>query len=133
MADPVSWLLIESGWKVVDSSGEEVGRVEEIVGDSSHDIFNGLTFATRMLGRPRYVPAEQVAEITEGCVRLALRRDAAERLAEYEEPPETAELSSAPASVGERVEHNVAPPATTLTRLPLLRRILLWFGLVGRR
>ena len=35
MGDPVSWFVIEPGWKVVDSGGEEVGSVDEVVGDST--------------------------------------------------------------------------------------------------
>jgi hypothetical protein len=46
VTDPVSWLLIERGWEVVDADGQEVGKIEEAVGDSTHDIFNGLTIAT---------------------------------------------------------------------------------------
>jgi hypothetical protein len=85
--DPVSWLLIERGWKVIDADGHEVGEVEETVGDSTHDIFNGLTIAKGLLSRGQYVAAEQVGEIVEGCVRLKLRSDEVERLPEYEEPP----------------------------------------------
>jgi hypothetical protein len=40
MADPVSWFVIEPGWKVVDADGEQVGTVDEVVGDSGDDIFN---------------------------------------------------------------------------------------------
>jgi hypothetical protein len=87
VADPVSWLVIERGWDVVDRDGEHVGKVEETVGDSTHDIFNGLTIAKGLLARGQYVAAEQVAEIVEGCVRLKLRRDEIERLPEYSEPP----------------------------------------------
>jgi len=72
--DPVSWLVIESGWKVVDSQGEEVGSVDEVVGDSSNDIFNGLSISTSLLGRPRYVPSEQVGTITQGRVQLKLTK-----------------------------------------------------------
>jgi hypothetical protein len=46
MADPVSWYLIEQGWEVVGSDGESIGKVEETVGDSTHDIFDGLTVGT---------------------------------------------------------------------------------------
>jgi len=87
MSDPVSWLMIESGWEVVDRDGDEVGKVEEIVGDTSLDIFNGLTIAVGLLKKGRYVAAEQIAEITDGEVRLALDQDEVERLGEYEEPP----------------------------------------------
>ena len=87
MADPVSWLVVERGWKVFDVDGNEVGSVEETVGDSTHDIFNGLTIAKGLLARGQYVPAEQVAEIVEGAVRLKLRGDEVERLPTYSEPP----------------------------------------------
>jgi Uncharacterized protein conserved in bacteria (DUF2171) len=90
--DPVSWLLIEKGWDVVDSAGKPVGKVEETVGDSARDIFNGLTVGTGLLDRARYVPAEQVAEIVEGEVRLVLRRDDVERLSPYEEPPPSEQI-----------------------------------------
>jgi uncharacterized protein YrrD len=87
MADPVSWLVIERGWDVVDVNGESIGKVEETVGDENHDIFNGLTIAHSLFARGQYVPAENVVEITEGQVRLDLTKDAAERLPEYTEPP----------------------------------------------
>jgi hypothetical protein len=87
MSDPVSWLLIERGWSVLDREGEQIGKVEETVGDSARDIFNGITIGTGLLKKGRYVPAEKVAEITEGYVRLSIGKDEAERLGEYEEPP----------------------------------------------
>ena len=83
--DPVSWFLIEAGWTVVDAAGEEVGSVDEVVGDSSDDIFNGLSISTSLLGKPRYVPSEQVGEITEGRVHLKLSKDQLGRLGEYGE------------------------------------------------
>jgi hypothetical protein len=92
MADPVSWLLIETGWKVLAVDGAEVGEVDEVVGDSGADIFDGLAIATSMFGKPRYVPSEQVAEITEGTVRLSLRREQIGQLAEYREPATSAQI-----------------------------------------
>jgi uncharacterized protein YrrD len=92
MADPVSWFLIEQGWDVVDAAGDDVGKVEEVVGDSGRDIFNGLTIATGLFSRGQYVPAEQVAEITDGRVQLALGKDEVERLPEYTEPPPSEQI-----------------------------------------
>ena len=80
--DPVSWLLIRQGWKVVSSDGAEVGNVDEVVGDDEHDIFDGLAVATSAFGKPRYVPSEQVGEITEGVVRLKVVQADAARLGE---------------------------------------------------
>ena len=70
--DPVSWLLIEPGWDVVARDGTEVGKVEEIVGDTGKDIFNGLSIATGLLAKPKYVPSERVRTITEGRAELDL-------------------------------------------------------------
>jgi uncharacterized protein YrrD len=87
MADPVSWFLIEQGWDVVDSAGEEIGKVEEVVGDSTRDIFNGLTIGTGLFSRGQYVAAEQVGEITDGRVQLTIGKAEAGQLPEYSEPP----------------------------------------------
>src|SRR5881409_2464420 len=92
MADPVSWLLIRPGWKVVAADGAEIGRVDEVAGDEDVDIFDGLAIATSALGKPRYVPAEQVVEITEGAVRLSISQEQVEQLGEYLEPATSAEI-----------------------------------------
>ena len=70
MTDPVSWLVIEPGWKVLDPTGETIGHVAEIVGDKGADIFNGLKISTGLLSGSHYVPAERVTEIREGSVAL---------------------------------------------------------------
>jgi Uncharacterized protein conserved in bacteria (DUF2171) len=90
--NPVSWLMIEQGWKVVDSAGAEVGQVEEVVGDTGVDIFNGLSVSISLLGGPRYVPAEDIRAITEGQVQLELSHDEVKRLRPYEEPPPSEEI-----------------------------------------
>ena len=108
--DPVSWFVVEPGWKVLDATGEEIGSVDEVVGDSSDDIFNGLSISTSLLGRPRYVPSEQVAAITEGHVQLRLSKDQVERLGEYEEPPTSAEILPDEAGAVRRTEAAVAAP-----------------------
>jgi hypothetical protein len=73
--DPVSWMMIEQGWSVVDADGEDVGRIDEVLGDQEADIFNGLQVLTGILGTPQYVPAERVGEIVEGRVQLELKKD----------------------------------------------------------
>lgn len=84
MADPVSWLLIEAGWKVRDPNGKEIGRVEEVIGDANVDIFDGLSVSTGLLGRPRYVAAEAVVEIVEGTVTLTIDKAALAARPAYE-------------------------------------------------
>jgi hypothetical protein len=92
MAEPVSWFLIEKHWKVVGADGEEIGKVEEVVGDSSADIFSGLTVGTGLVHKAHFVPAELVAEIVEGEVRLSIGKDEFARLEEYEGPPPTKQV-----------------------------------------
>ena len=86
-ADPVSWLVVEHGWKVVASDGKAVGSVEEVIGDTGEDIFNGISVTPGLLKRPKYVPAERVAEITEGEIRLAIPKEQFEQLGEHEDAP----------------------------------------------
>jgi hypothetical protein len=86
VADPVSWFVVERGWAVVGSDGAKLGTVDEVLGDSSLDIFDGLAVASGVLGKPRYVPAELVAEIVEGSVWLSIAGDEFGRLDEYEAP-----------------------------------------------
>jgi uncharacterized protein YrrD len=68
MAEPTSWLTIEPGWDVIDSSGENVGAIRDVIGDPEADIFNGL----RVDGPEGdvYVPADCVEEIVDGRVML---------------------------------------------------------------
>ena len=87
MADPVSWFLIETGWKVVAADGSELGTVEEALGDENADIFDGLAVATGVLGKPRYVPAELVGEILDGEVRLTIDQARFDELGEYDGAP----------------------------------------------
>jgi hypothetical protein len=91
-SDPVSWLLVEPGWRVIASDGTAVGTVQEVIGDTGKDIFNGLSVSPGLLKRRKYVPAEHVPEIAEGEVHLGITKDQFERLAEHEEPPASAEI-----------------------------------------
>jgi hypothetical protein len=123
-SDPVSWLMIEPGWKVVDAQGQEIGSVDEVAGDSNDDIFNGLSVSTSLLGKPRYVPAEQVGTITEGRIHLKLTKDQIEHLGEFEEPPTSAEILPEGAGTVRRAEAAVeAPIHSHEERLNFLTRV----------
>ena len=132
--DPVAWTMIESGWNVVASDGEDVGHVDEVTGDSTADIFNGLAISSGPLGKPRYVPAEQVTRIVEGRVELALTSDEAKRLGTYDEPPESAQILPEKASMLERAEQSAVGHVESEPISPL-RRLMLWFESLfrGRR
>ncbi len=90
MADQVSWLQIEQGWKVVTADGVSIGTVAQVEGDKHDDIFDGLAVAS---GRPvqlRYVPGEQVGAIYPGEVTLKIASAAAATLEPFQAaPPET--------------------------------------------
>ena len=64
--DPVSWKVVEQGWKVLDQSGEQVGHVQEITGDAEADIFDGVEVSHGLLGKTEYLPSERVVDIREG-------------------------------------------------------------------
>ncbi len=85
MADPVSWIVIEKGWTVLDSNGDAVGQVHEVTGDENADIFDGLSITAGMLSKNTYVPSEHVAAIREGEVVLDIPREQAERLEAFTE------------------------------------------------
>jgi rRNA processing protein Gar1 len=63
--DPVSWLLIETGWPVYDRDDNKVGKVDEVLGDDQSGIFHGL-----IVGGDEIL-AERVAQIREGEIRLS--------------------------------------------------------------
>lgn len=130
MADPVSWLMIEPGWRVVDAAGEEVGRVEAVTGDSGADIFDGLSVSSGVLARPKYVPSEQVGAIIDGQVALKVSLDG---LGEYEEPAESVEVEGDKASYAARAEEAVVGENPREHREGLVRRVAAWLGLAGRR
>jgi sporulation protein YlmC with PRC-barrel domain len=124
VSDPVSWFVIEPGWKVVDTEGREIGKVEEVVGDTGEDIFNGLAVSTGLVHRPRYVPSEQVREITEGRVQVALSQDQLHRLGEFEEPPASLEIGSDKPGVADRVADVFTDPESRPQPLTPWQRLL---------
>ena len=92
MADPVSWFVVEKGWKVVCSEGAEVGTVAQLIGDTGKDIFNGLSVSPGLLKGNRYVPSERVAQIVQGRVELDIDAAAFGRLGEHRDVPPSAEI-----------------------------------------
>ncbi|HSC91775.1 MAG TPA: hypothetical protein VLB86_09005 [Gaiellaceae bacterium] len=86
-ARPVSWKVIEAGWRVVSAAGDGVGTVREVVGEATIDIFNGLVVSPGYLHTSRYVPSEQVGEIVDGEVRLTLAKAEFDALDEWHGSP----------------------------------------------
>ena len=88
MSDPVSWFVVERGWKVFGSDGDQVGTVEDVVGDTGNDIFSGLRVAFGLLKEARFVPSEHVGRIVDGEVHLDLGSEEA-RERHFDEPGES--------------------------------------------
>jgi len=83
--DPVSWLQIEQGWRVVASDGIDVGTVAQVEGDKHDDIFDGL--AVEAGSQTRYVPGEQVGQIFSGRVTLKIGSSDVTALELFRAPP----------------------------------------------
>jgi hypothetical protein len=75
MPDPIAWKGVETGWPVYASDGGQVGTIHEIAGDEEADIFDGFGVKTSAVGGVKYVPAEIVASIAVGEVRLTIPGD----------------------------------------------------------
>ena len=66
MPDPVAWTIVERGWAVTASDGNEVGKVNEVLGDPEADIFDGVEVSHGLLEKTEYVPSECVVAIRQG-------------------------------------------------------------------
>jgi hypothetical protein len=101
-ADPVSWLQIEQGWRVVTSDGQELGAVAQVAGTPNEDIFDGL--GVQIAGDAVvYVPGEQVGLIYPGTVTLKIDSAAAGALGSYAAAPPQKVLHADGGSLSERV------------------------------
>jgi hypothetical protein len=123
MADPVSWFLIERGWRVVDRDGEEVGTDEEVTGDENADIFDGLAVRSGLFADTRYVPSEQVDEIVEGTVKLALTGAEVDALQQFAEQPASLEISSEEACLSDRAAAPFVDEGASAPRASWWRRL----------
>ena len=129
--DPVSWLVIEPGWEVAGSDGAEIGKVDEVVGDDTDDIFNGLAIVSGLRGKVRYVPSELVGEIVEGRVQLKIPAASADTLEEYEKPPASIQIVPDKATVVERIEGSTIDRVRAdEDRVSFWRKLRVW--LTGR-
>jgi sporulation protein YlmC with PRC-barrel domain len=77
----ISYDVLRRGTPVVDSTGEEVGTVHEVLDNAREHIFDGIVVATRD-GR-RFVDAPEVARITEKRVTLTIDAEEASNLPEH--------------------------------------------------
>ena len=122
----VSWLVVEPGWAVVAGDGSEVGYVQEVVGDKSKDIFDGLALSTSLFHEPKYVPSEKVGRVFQGRVELVVGSNDVQSLEEFLEPPPSLDVEADKASWSDRVLEDVAPAHETAKRVPFWKRTRAW-------
>lgn len=122
----VSWLAIEPGWAVVATDGSEVGYVQEVVGDETKDIFDGLSVSTSLFDDLKYVPAEKVGRIFDGRVELLVSSNAVQQLEDFLEPPPSLDIDADKPVWSDRVLEKVAPVHTGAEAVPFWRRLRVW-------
>ena len=84
--DPISYMALPKGARIVGSDGEEVGRVSDVISDDQKDIFSGLTFKHGALGRQHFLAADLVESMTMEEVTLTVTSDVAmEKIEPYED------------------------------------------------
>ena len=70
---PVSYLALETGVRVFDTSGAQIGRVEHVLAAEAQDIFEGILIDARgRAGGWRYADAEQIESLHERGVVLSV-------------------------------------------------------------
>lgn len=73
--DPVAWNYIEAGTLVVGPNGEELGRVEAMLGTETEGIFHGVAVNPDGDRTERVVPADAVTALTTAKVEIAWTAD----------------------------------------------------------
>jgi uncharacterized protein YrrD len=115
LGPPIAYTGLEEGTPVYDRNGERIGVVDQVMADMQLDIFEGVLVHTRPLpGRHLFADVEQIAELHERGVLLAVERD------DLHEPPDDATRKKR--GTGDRVE---SPLEARLRRA--------WDWLSGRR
>jgi uncharacterized protein YrrD len=73
LGPPVAYLALADGTPVFDRTGKQIGVVDHVQADTDLDIFHGLIVHTTPLrGRHLYADADQIAELHEHGVVLAV-------------------------------------------------------------
>jgi len=76
----VAWLAMPEKAPVMGESGEEIGRMEELLGDKAGDIFHGIVLKLARGGHKVEVRADRIPKITTRRVYTDLAADELEHL-----------------------------------------------------
>lgn len=88
--DPVAWSYVEADTLVVGPNGEELGRVDAMLGTETEGIFHGIAVTPYDDGTTRVVPADAVTRLTSSKVEIAYDADQL-KAAEEHRPIEAAQ------------------------------------------
>jgi len=69
--DPVAWSYVEADTLVVGPNGEELGRVNAMLGTETEGIFHGVAVTPYDDGKTRVVPADAVTLLTSSKIEIA--------------------------------------------------------------
>jgi hypothetical protein len=76
----VAWLAMPEKAPVMGESGEEIGRMEEVLGDTEDDIFHGIVLKLARGGHKVEVRADRIPKITTSRIYTDLAADELEHL-----------------------------------------------------
>ncbi|HEX6507302.1 MAG TPA: PRC-barrel domain-containing protein [Chloroflexota bacterium] len=82
---PLAWSAVLEETAVYSSDGEEVGVVNEMLGSEDEDIFHGVVVRSGLTGNDVMVPADQVKDITNRRIDIALTAEEVRALSPYQE------------------------------------------------
>ena len=76
----VAWLAMPEKAPVLGQAGEEIGRMEELLGDKEDDIFHGIVLKLARGGHKVEVAADRIPKITTRRIYTDLAADELEHL-----------------------------------------------------
>ena len=76
----VAWLAMPEKAPVIGESGEEIGRMEELLGDKEDDIFHGIILKLARGGHKLEVRADRIPKITTRRIYTDLATDGLDHL-----------------------------------------------------
>ncbi len=89
LGPPIAYTVLEEGTAVFGRNGKRIGVVDQVLADMQLDIFEGVIVQTRPLpGRRLFADVEQIAELRERGVLLAVERD------DLREPPDESAMKN---------------------------------------
>jgi hypothetical protein len=79
----VAWLAMPEKAPVMGEAGDEIGRLEGLLGDKEDDIFHGIVVKLARGGHKVEVQAHRIPKITTRRIYTDLAADELEQLPEY--------------------------------------------------